>query len=166
MLSRKLQDVTTTLSINKAFARGNSTSAKAPSEQNSSARVIMHILARIHESASALGMSLHCFPISNIVDALWCLNWHADWSSIFTGMFWHGTRVCPGTSWAGSIWNDIWNLSTSTIYSMGGWVDEILWRSGWSYCLNWTGFEQVIKSGLNCIFEAVEKMQVVIAVCS
>jgi hypothetical protein len=70
MLSRKLQDVTTTLSINKAFARGNSTSAKAPSEQNSSARVIMHILARIHESASALGMSLHCFPISNIVDAL------------------------------------------------------------------------------------------------
>uniref|UniRef100_A0A0E0G4Y1 Uncharacterized protein n=1 Tax=Oryza nivara TaxID=4536 RepID=A0A0E0G4Y1_ORYNI len=42
--------------MKKAFARGNSTSAKAPSEQNSSARVIMHILARIHESASALGM--------------------------------------------------------------------------------------------------------------
>uniref|UniRef100_A0A0E0JYI4 Uncharacterized protein n=1 Tax=Oryza punctata TaxID=4537 RepID=A0A0E0JYI4_ORYPU len=39
----------------KAFARGNSTSAKAPSEQNSSARVIVHILAHIHESASALG---------------------------------------------------------------------------------------------------------------
>uniref|UniRef100_A0A0D9YQI8 At2g24240-like C-terminal beta-propeller domain-containing protein n=1 Tax=Oryza glumipatula TaxID=40148 RepID=A0A0D9YQI8_9ORYZ len=42
----------------KAFARGNSTSAKAPSEQNSSARVIMHILARIHESASALDQEL------------------------------------------------------------------------------------------------------------